>query len=57
MLNIAVCDDEINELSNMVLLLNQYGFGTKSMVHVVEKHGGICRFSLKDGWFIFQATV
>ena len=34
-----------------------HGFGTKSMVHIVEKHGGVCRFSVKDGWFIFQATT
>ncbi len=34
-----------------------HGFGTKSMAHIVEKHGGICQFSVKDGWFIFQATV
>jgi two-component system sensor histidine kinase AgrC len=34
-----------------------HGFGTKSMVHIVEKHGGVCRFSVKDGWFIFQATA
>ncbi|NCB28586.1 MAG: GHKL domain-containing protein [Clostridia bacterium] len=34
-----------------------HGFGTKSMVHIVEKHGGVYRFSVKDGWFIFQATA
>lgn len=34
-----------------------HGFGTKSMVHIVEKHGGVCRFLVKDGWFIFQATT
>jgi len=34
-----------------------HGFGTKSMAHIVEKHGGICQFSVKDGWFTFQATV
>ncbi|AUS95318.1 histidine kinase [Clostridium thermosuccinogenes] len=34
-----------------------HGFGTKSMVHIVEKHGGVCQFSVKDGWFIFQATI
>jgi len=34
-----------------------HGYGTKSMAHIVEKHGGICQFSVKDGWFIFQATV
>ena len=34
-----------------------HGFGTKSMVHIVERHGGVFQFSLKDGWFIFQATA
>lgn len=34
-----------------------HGFGTKSIVHIVEKHGGVFRFSIKDGWFIFQATA
>ena len=34
-----------------------HGFGTKSMAHVVEKHGGVFRFFVKDGWFIFQATT
>lgn len=34
-----------------------HGFGTKSMAHIVEKHGGIYQFSVKDGWFIFQATA
>jgi len=34
-----------------------HGFGTKSMAHIVEKHGGVYRFSVKDGWFIFQATA
>lgn len=34
-----------------------HGFGTKSMAHVVEKYGGICGFSVKDGLFIFQATT
>lgn len=34
-----------------------HGFGTKSMAHVVEKYGGICRFLAKDGFFIFQATI
>jgi two-component system sensor histidine kinase AgrC len=35
----------------------EHGFGTKSMAHIVEKHGGVFRFSVKDGWFIFQATT
>jgi two-component system, LytTR family, sensor histidine kinase AgrC len=34
-----------------------HGFGTKSMAHIVEKHGGVFWFSVKDGWFIFQATT
>jgi len=34
-----------------------HGFGTKSMVHIVEKHGGVFQFSVKDGCFIFQATA
>lgn len=35
----------------------EHGFGTKSMAHIVEKHGGVYQFSAKDGWFIFQATA
>ncbi len=34
-----------------------HGFGTKSMAHVVEKHGGVFEFGVKDGWFTFQATT
>lgn len=34
-----------------------HGFGTKSMAHIVEKHGGVYQFLVKDGWFIFQATT
>ncbi|NLL76025.1 MAG: sensor histidine kinase [Clostridiales bacterium] len=34
-----------------------HGFGTKSMAHIVEKHGGVFHFYVKDGWFIFQATI
>ena len=34
-----------------------HGFGTKSMSHIVEKHGGIHQFSVADGWFIFQAIT
>ncbi len=34
-----------------------HGFGTKSMVHIIEKHGGVFKFSVEDGWFIFQATA
>ncbi len=34
-----------------------HGFGIKSMAHIVEKHGGVFQFSVKNGWFIFQATT
>ncbi len=34
-----------------------HGFGTKSMAHIVEKHGGVFQFVVSDGWFVFQATV
>jgi hypothetical protein len=34
-----------------------HGFGTKSMAYVVEKYNGIYRFSVEDGFFIFQATT
>ena len=34
-----------------------HGFGTKSMTYIVEKHGGVFQFLVKDGWFIFQATA
>ena len=34
-----------------------HGFGTKSMAHIVEKHGGVFQFSVKDNWFIFQSTI
>ncbi|MEA5084905.1 MAG: GHKL domain-containing protein [Lachnospiraceae bacterium] len=34
-----------------------HGFGTKSMAHIVEKHGGVYQFSVNDGCFIFQATA
>lgn len=34
-----------------------HGYGTKSMAHIIEKHGGVYQFSVKDGWFIFQATT
>lgn len=34
-----------------------HGFGTKSMIHIVEKYGGVYQFSVKDGWFIFQAAI
>lgn len=34
-----------------------HGFGTKSMAHIIEKHDGIWQFSVKDGLFVFQATL
>ena len=34
-----------------------HGFGVRSMARIVEKHGGDYQFSVKDGWFIFQATT
>lgn len=34
-----------------------HGFGTKSMIHIIEKHGGVFQFSAKDGCFTFQATA
>ncbi len=34
-----------------------HGFGTKSIAHIVKKHGGIYQFSVADGWFIFQAVT
>lgn len=34
-----------------------HGFGTKSIVNIFEKHGGVCQFLIQDGWFIFQATA
>jgi len=34
-----------------------HGYGTKSMAHIVEKHGGVYKFSVCDGWFIFQAVT
>lgn len=36
---------------------NGHGYGTKSMAQIVEKHGGVFQFSLKDGLFVFQATA
>lgn len=34
-----------------------HGLGTKAMVHIVEKHGGVFQFLVKDEWFIFQASA
>lgn len=36
---------------------NGHGFGTKSMVYVVEKYNGVYQFATKDKMFIFQATM
>lgn len=36
---------------------NGHGFGTKSIIHIIEKHGGVFQFSISNGWFIFQATA
>lgn len=35
----------------------QHSYGTKSMVHIVEKYCGIYQFSINDSWFIFQASI
>lgn len=34
-----------------------HGFGTKSIVHIIEKHGGIYHFSTHNQRFIFQASI
>lgn len=34
-----------------------HGYGTKSMAHLVEKHGGVFQFSVNNGLFVFQATI
>lgn len=34
-----------------------HGYGTKSMARIVEKHGGVYQFLVKDNCFIFQATM
>jgi len=34
-----------------------HGYGTRSMVHTIEKYGGVYQFSIRDGWFIFQTTA
>jgi two-component system sensor histidine kinase AgrC len=63
--NYKLCIDIRNKY-NSEPILNQglpvpnklgHGFGTKSMAHIVEKHGGVYQFSIKDGWFIFQSTT
>ncbi|HEX3021405.1 MAG TPA: GHKL domain-containing protein [Lachnospiraceae bacterium] len=40
-----------------VSLEQHHGFGTKSMAHIVDKHGGVYQFSASNGIFIFQATA
>lgn len=35
----------------------EHGYGNKSIAHIVEKHSGVFQFSVKGGWFIFQATA
>ncbi len=35
----------------------EHGFGTRSIAHIIDKHGGVYQFTAKDGWFIFQATA
>jgi len=34
-----------------------HGFGTRSMAYIIEKHGGVYRFSVQDGFFVFQASA
>ncbi len=34
-----------------------HGFGTKSMVSVVEKHHGLWQFAIQEGQFVFQAAL
>jgi len=34
-----------------------HGLGTKAMAHIVERHGGVFQFLVKDEWFIFQASA
>lgn len=34
-----------------------HGFGTKSIVHIIEKHNGLYNFSIEDEMFVFQATI
>lgn len=35
----------------------EHGTGTKSMVYIIEKYNGIYQFIVKDGVFVFQATM
>jgi sensor histidine kinase regulating citrate/malate metabolism len=46
-----------NVSRNEVSSAQGHGFGTKSMAHIVEKHGGVFRFQVKDELFVFQATI
>ncbi len=34
-----------------------HGFGTKSIIHIIEKHNGLYNFSIEDEMFVFQATI
>lgn len=60
-----ICIDLRNRCQKEPLFRNEvpisnrqgHGFGTKSMVHIIEKHEGIYRFSYENGWFIFQVIV
>lgn len=36
---------------------NGHGIGVKSIIHVVEKHQGVYRFSVKEGIFTFQMSI
>jgi sensor histidine kinase regulating citrate/malate metabolism len=35
----------------------EHGVGIKSMVRIVEKYNGVYQFIVKEGVFIFQATL
>ena len=34
-----------------------HGLGVKSILSIVEKHGGVYQFSIHDDTFIFQASI
>lgn len=34
-----------------------HGYGTKSMVSVVKRHGGIYSFTLENGFFVFRCAI
>jgi sensor histidine kinase regulating citrate/malate metabolism len=50
-------EEPVFDLGLPIAKAKGHGFGTKSMVHIIEKHGGVFQFQVKDGWFIFQASV